>query len=93
MWWIIGIIVAVVIIIWLVVRKKSSKKMNVNPLTEYLNHEALVTESISDTLGTGKVNIGGKEFQARKGGTGVINIGSKVTIIDVGYNSLIVKNI
>ena len=72
MWYIIiGIIIAA-LIIWSIIKKRSETKVEANPLEKYLNQEAIVTESISDTIGTGKVKIDGEEFRARRGAPGVI---------------------
>lgn len=90
MYWILGAIVIILIIVF-IVRKRSSKDVHVNPLEKYIGHEAVVTEAISDTLGTGKVNIDGNEIQAQRNGPGIVDIGTKVEIVEVGVSSCTVK--
>jgi len=91
MWYyIIGAIVIVLIVIY-IVKKRNSNAMQENPLEKYLHQEAVVTEAISDTLGTGKVEIDGMEIQAKRNGPGVIDVGTKVEIIEVGSSTCVVK--
>jgi len=91
MWYVILGIIVVALIVWFIRQKKSASKVETNPLEKYLNQEAVVTESISDTIGTGKVEIDGKEFQAKRGGPGIIKAGTKVIITEVGNNVVTVK--
>lgn len=91
MWYVIVAIIIVALIIWYIVQKKSANKVEVNPLEKYLNQEAVVTETISDTIGTGKVEIDGQEYQARRGGPGIIKAGTKVIITAVGNKEVTVK--
>ncbi|NLO81766.1 MAG: hypothetical protein GX094_01670 [Clostridiales bacterium] len=91
MWYIIiGVIVVILLVIYFI-RKRGTATVQENPLEKYLNQEAVVTEPISDTLGTGKIQIDGQEIQARRNGPGVIGIGTKVIIVDVGTSICTVK--
>lgn len=89
-YYILGAIVVILIVVYFV-KKKNSTVMQENPLEKYLHQEAIVTEPISDTLGTGKVKIDGIEIQARRKGPGVIDVGTKVEIIEVGNSTCVVK--
>jgi membrane protein implicated in regulation of membrane protease activity len=89
-YYILGAIVIILIIVF-IVRKRSSKAVHVNPLEKYIGQEAVVTEAISDTLGTGKVTIDDIEIQAQRNGPGIVDIGTKVEIVDVGVSSCTVK--
>ncbi len=82
---------AVVLIVIYSVKKQKDKKKDVNPLDKYLNAEAVVLEPVSDTLGTGKIKIDNFEIQAFRGKPGIIDIGKKVKIIEVGLNKLKVE--
>jgi|SRR5690554_4828223 len=90
MWYVI-LGLAVVLIIVYIVKKQQDKKKDVNPLEEYLNTVTEVTEPISDTLGKGKVQLGGAEIHAYRGQPGVIDIGKKVKIVDVGLHKVKVE--
>jgi len=90
-WYVIlGVIVLILVIIF-IIRRRSANIVHENPLEKYLNQEAIVTEPISDTLGTGKIKIDGQEIQAKRNGPGVIGIGTKVEIVDVDTSLCVVK--
>lgn len=91
MWYVIVGIIIVALIVWFIIRKKSGSQVVANPLEKYLNQEVVVTETISDTLGTGKVEIDGQDIEAKRGGPGVIKVGTKVIITAVGNNEVTVK--
>lgn len=91
MWYVIVGIIIVALIVWFIIRKKSGSQVEANPLEKYLNQEVVVTETISDTLGTGKVEIDGQDIEAKRGGPGVIKVGTKVIITAVGNNEVTVK--
>lgn len=84
---------AVVLIVIYFVKKQHDKKKDVNPLDKYLDAEAVVSEPVSDTLGTGKIKIDNLEIQAFRGKPGLIDSGKKVKIIEVGLNKFKVEPI
>jgi len=90
MWYIIAGIAVVLIVVY-VVKRIQDKKRDVNPLEKYLNTEAIVTEAVSDTLGKGKVKLDDMEVQAYRGKPGVIDVGKKVKIVEVGLQKVKVE--
>lgn len=90
-YWYVLIAVVLVLVIVLIVKSKSKKPEDLNPLLKYVGLQADVTETISDTLETGKVRVDGMVVRAKKGGPGIIDVGHTVTIKKAEDTAFIVQ--